>query len=92
MSDTVFFTAAASSAPDPVFQAIEKHRKANCAVYLAQATVDDPAQIPTATVLAELDAMKGLLDVVPTSRKGHAVLDYVSIYAAIRNGRSARCR
>jgi hypothetical protein len=82
--------AAASSEPDPIFEAIEKHRKANCAVYAAQAAVDDPAQIPAATVFAELDAMKELLDVVPTSRKERlAVLDYVSTYEAIRNGRSA---
>jgi hypothetical protein len=34
--------------------------------------------------------MKELLEVVPTSRKGHlALLDYVSTYAAIRNGRRA---
>jgi hypothetical protein len=46
--------AAASPEPDPVFEAIEKHREANCAVYFAQATVDDPAQIPTATVLPSL--------------------------------------
>ena len=70
------------SRPDPILQAIERHRLADLA-FDAAIAADDDEEAKDLTMAAELRAFWGLVEVRPTTAKGiWALCDHLAEYFA----------